>query len=116
MFNNGKVEINRKSTILTIRLSEVHGLIQDLFYALKATTRTSDPRTMHEISFDAENFYLALFTRTIIKLMVKEMHVKLSKRCEGSRNNKPNQLAHYCCNEIDPRTRANNCFDAVFSM
>ena len=94
MLNNGMVEINWKSTILMIRLYEVHGLIQDLLYSLKATTWTSDLKIIHEISFDVENLYLAALTRIIIKLMDKEMHVEHSEPRERCRNNKPNQLSH----------------------
>ena len=122
MLDNGMVEINWKSTILTIRLSEVHGLMQDLPYLLKATTQTSDPKIIHEISFDAEDLYLAALTRIIINLVDQEMHVELSEHRERCRNNKPNQLPHYYITlahyisfeSNDPKIRAQKCFDVLF--
>ena len=103
-------------------MSEVHGLIQDLRYSLKATARTSDPKIIHEISFGVENLYLAALTRIIIKLMEKEMHVELSERRERCRNNKANQLPHYYIilahyisfESTDAKIRAKNCFDVLF--
>ena len=103
-------------------MSEVHGLIQDLLYLLKATTRTSDPKIIHEISFDVQNLYLAALTRIIIKLMDKEMHEKHSEPRERCRNNKPNQLPHsyitlaHCVSfgSTDLKIKAKNCFDILF--
>ena len=67
------------------------------------------------MSFDATNLYLAEIAQISIKLMDKEMNTVVFRRCERCRNNEPNELAHQLCNELDSKTKDNNCFDAVFA-
>ena len=96
--------------------------MQDLPCSLKATTRTSNPKIVHEITFDVDNLYLAALTRITINLMDKEMHVELLERRERGRNNKPNQLSHYyitlthyiSLESTDPKIRAKKCFHVLF--
>ena len=40
-----------------LRPTEVQGFIQDLVYPRKAVSRTSDPRILDEMNYDAENIY-----------------------------------------------------------
>ena len=65
----------------------------------------------YKTSFDAESLDLAALAKIIIKLLDKR---NVFRQCEECRNNEPNKLAHQFCNEIDPRTRANDCFHVVF--
>ena len=54
--------------------------IQDLVYARKAISRTSDPRIIDEMNCDAENFYLKALIGIVVKLMCKGMYVEVYKR------------------------------------
>ena len=68
------IGIHQKCTTLTIRSSDIQGLIQDLLPVGKAITQNSDPRKIDEIILDAKNLYLAGISKIIIKLTDKEMH------------------------------------------
>ena len=48
--SNGMIGIHRKNSSIMLRPTEVQGLIQDLVYARKAVSRTSDPRIIDEIA------------------------------------------------------------------
>ena len=78
---------------------------------LQGGNTTSHPRITYKTSFDAESLNLGALAKIIIKLLDKK---NVFRQFEGCRNNEPNQLAHRFCNEIDPRTRANDCFHVVF--
>ena len=67
------------------------------------------------MSFDAKTFYLKALAKITMILMHKEILTEVFRRYEECRNNKPNLLADRYCNELDPRTRANYCFNAVFT-
>ena len=67
------------------------------------------------MSLDAKNLYLEALAKIITKVVDKEMHTKVFRCSKGCRNNQPNQPAHYYCNELDPRKRANDCFDVAFT-
>ena len=54
--------------------------IQDLVYARKAISRTSDPRIIDEMNCDAENFYLKALIGIVVKLMCKGMYAEVYKR------------------------------------
>lgn len=49
------IEIQQKRTAITIRSSEIQGLIQDLAHSRKAKTRSSDPRIIEKKIAGAEN-------------------------------------------------------------
>ena len=68
------IGIHQKCTTLTIRSSDIQGLIQDLLPVGKAITQNSDPRKIDEIILDAKNLYLAGVSKIIKKLTDKEMH------------------------------------------
>ena len=51
------IGIPRKNSSIMLRPTEVQGFIQDLVYARKAVSRTSDPRILDEMNYDAENIY-----------------------------------------------------------
>ena len=68
------IGIHQKCTTLTIRSSDIQGLIQDLLPVGKAITQNSDPRKIDEIILDAKNLYLAGISKIIKKLTDKEMH------------------------------------------
>ena len=55
--SNGMIGIHRKNSSTMLRPTEVQGLIQDLVYARKAVSITSDPRIIDEMNYDAENIY-----------------------------------------------------------
>ena len=59
--SNGMIGIHRKNSSIMLRPTEVQGLIQDLVYARKAVSRTSDPRIIDEIAH--------LFNETIISMI-----------------------------------------------
>ena len=90
-------------------------MIQDLVYARKAVSRTSEPRIREEMNYDAENIYLKDLIRIIVKLMCKEIYVEVYKRCGGFVNEEPGQQSHDYCLLVDPATKATECFDSVFS-
>ena len=68
------IGIHQKCTALTIRSSDIQGLIQDLPPVGKAITQNSDPRKIDEIILDAKNLYLAGISKIIKKLTDKKMH------------------------------------------
>ena len=47
--------------------------------------------------------------------MDKEIYTEVFRHSEWCKNNEPNQLAHDYWDELDPRTRASDCFDVVFA-
>ena len=55
---NGMIGIHRKNASIMLRPTEVQSLIQDLVYARKAISRTSDPRIVDEMNCDAHNICL----------------------------------------------------------
>ena len=59
--SNGMIGIHRKNSSIMLRPTEVQGLIQDLVYARKAVSRTSDPRIIDEIAH--------LFNKTSISMI-----------------------------------------------
>lgn len=42
-----------KNLLIVLRATEIQGVIQDLIYASKVSTKTPDPRIEHEINFGA---------------------------------------------------------------
>lgn len=74
-----------------LRPTEVQCLIQDLLYARKAVAKTSDPRIVDEMNFDAENIYLKGLIGIMVKLLCKEMYVEVYKRCEECTNDEAGQ-------------------------
>ena len=113
--SNGMIGIHRKNSTIMLRPTEVQCLIQDLLYARKAVAKTSDPRIVDEMNFDAENIYLKGLIGIMVKLLCKEMYVEVYKRCEGCTNDEAGQQAHEYCLLVDPKTKAVECFEAVFS-
>ena len=81
--------INRKNSSILLRPTDVQGLILNLVYARKAISRTSDPRIIDEMNYDAENIYLKALIGIIAKLMSKEMYVEVYKRCGEYVNKEP---------------------------
>ena len=67
--SNGMIGIHRKNASIMILPTEVQSLIQDLVYARKAISRTSDPRVIDEMNCDAENIYLKALIGIVVKLI-----------------------------------------------
>ena len=55
VYHNVRIGIQQKRTAITIRLSEIQGLTQDLARSRKAKTRSSDPRIIEKKSAGAKN-------------------------------------------------------------
>ena len=64
--SNGMIGIHRKNSSIMLRPTEVQGLIQDLVYARKAVSRTSDPRIIDEIAhlFNETSISMIKFKKT----------------------------------------------------
>ena len=64
--SNGMIGIHRKNSSIMLRPTEVQGLIQDLVYARKAVSRTSDPRIIDEIAhlFNETSISMVKFKKT----------------------------------------------------
>ena len=64
--SNGMIGIHRKNSSIMLRPTEVQGLIQDLVYATKAVSRTSDPRIIDEIAhlFNETSISMIKFKKT----------------------------------------------------
>ena len=99
------IGIHRKNSSIMLRPLEVQSLIQDLVYARKAVSRTTDPRIIDEINYNAKNIHLKVLTGIITKLMCKGTYVKVYKRCEGCGNEEPGQQFHDYCLLVDPATK-----------
>ena len=84
-----KTPVEMTFTGKTHQFCAVHGLIQDLGYATKAISRTSDPRVIDEMNYDAENIYLKALIGIIVKLIYKEIYVEGHERCGGCANEEP---------------------------
>ena len=63
------IGIHRKNASIMILPTEVQSLIQDLVYARKAISRTSDARVIDEMNCDAENIYLKALIGIVVKLI-----------------------------------------------
>ena len=77
------IGIHRKNASIMLGPTEVQSLIQDLVYARKAISRTSNPRIIDEMNCDAENIHLKALIKIAVKLMCKEMYAEVYKRCDG---------------------------------
>ena len=64
--SNGMIGIHRKNSSIMLRPTEVQGLIQDLVYARKAVSRTSDPKIIDEIAhlFNETSISMIKFKKT----------------------------------------------------
>ena len=64
--SNGMIGIHRKNSSTMLRPTEVQGLIQDLVYARKAVSRTSDPRIIDESAhlFNETSISMIKFKKT----------------------------------------------------
>ena len=111
---NGMIGIHRKNSAIMLRATEVQGVIQDLIYARKAATKAVDPRIIDEMNIDVEKVYLKTLADIVVKLLINRMYNEVYQRCMGCRDEEPNQQAHEYCLEVDPVTKANDCFTAVF--
>ena len=78
--SNGMIGIHVKNASIMLRPTEVQSLIQDLVYARKAISRTSDPRIIDEMNCDAENIYLKALIGIVVKRMCKGMYAEIYKR------------------------------------
>ena len=68
------IGIHRKNSSIMLRPTEVQGLIQDLVYARKAVSRTSDRRIIDEVAH--------LFNETSISMIkFKKTHNQSSSIC-----------------------------------
>ena len=74
------IGIHVKNASIMLRPTEVQSLIQDLVYARKAISRTSDPRIIDEMNCDAENIYLKALIGIVVKRMCKGMYAEIYKR------------------------------------
>ena len=70
--SNGMIGIHRKNSSIMLRPTEVQGLIQDLVYARKAVSRTSDPRIIDEIAhlFNETSISMTKFKKTRNQLYI----------------------------------------------
>ena len=109
------IGIHRKNASIILRPTKVQSLIQDLVYARKAVSRTSDQRIKDEMNCDAENIYLNALIGLVVRLMCKEMYLEVYKRCDGCVNEEPGQQSHDYCLLVDPVTKATEYFNSAFS-
>ena len=104
--SNRMIGIHRRNSLIMLRPLEVQGLIQDLVYARKTISRTSDPRVIDEINYNAKNIHLKALIGITAKLMCKGMYVGVYKRCKGCVNQEPGQQSHDYCLLVGPATKA----------
>ena len=69
--SNGMVNIHRRKSSIFLRPTEIQGLIQDLFYARKAVSKTSEPSIIDEMAYNTEIIYLKALIQIIVKFMCK---------------------------------------------
>ena len=74
--------------------TKLQSLIQDLVYARKAISITSDPRIIDEMNWDAENIFLKALIGIVVKRMWKEISVEVYKICHGCVNEEPGQQSY----------------------
>ena len=69
--SNGMLNIHRRKSSILLRPAEIQGLIQDLVYARKAISKTSEPSIIDGMAYDAESIYLKALIQIIVKFMCK---------------------------------------------